>query len=579
MYVSVLRRATLLALASLIVLTAAVPVAAGSRKQKTEPTRQEKYRVGRVFTPSTDVVSVSGYAAWMIDEALGATTPLPRLGSAFLEAERRYGLNARYFVAHALLESGWGTSDIARLKRNLFGYNAFDRNPWKHASSFRTYEDGVMSVAKRIRTSYLTPGGRFFYRFTTLRAMNMYYASDVRWADKIAHIANVIDGLVVTLRERGLRFGTATLRGSARAGGRASVDVPWSARSGAVLPPRLRFAVRWTPLELMEAGARAPSKVPASRWTLVARRDGPGRVARLAARVPAQPGLWRLDVEARDSDGRPLPRTDRPAIRSLTARVTAAQEVTLRLGVDRDGRLAATIRNVGTRSLAAVRARTATAIEAWAMPLDPARPAHRLAARQLGSPLAAGASRIVRFAAPREPAVVVVRVVGASAAIGRATPVAALVERGRGRKVELVALRVASPGDDTLLGRKPAAGPISLAERSDPGAVQASVEPDGGTLALTSEISTVELAPGARSLLVRSLAAEPGRLAAPSSALVSLPVDQGGALEVGASGLAAGVRLVMAAIVPPDGGSIEVSTLRLAWIRVAALPDPAAAPD
>ena len=53
------------------------------------------YRAGGAFTPNTDVLSVSGYAAWMIDEALGATTPLPPLGAAFLRAEREEGINAR----------------------------------------------------------------------------------------------------------------------------------------------------------------------------------------------------------------------------------------------------------------------------------------------------------------------------------------------------------------------------------------------------------------------------------------------------------------------------------------------------
>ncbi len=209
-----LRRATAVALSILVAVAAVAPVAADSRPRKTYPTHQERYRVGRAMTPSTDILSVSGYAAWMIDEALGGMTPLPRLGSAFMRAERVEGLNARYFIAHALLESGWGASDIARFKRNLFGYNAFDRDPWKYASSFRTYEKGIMAVAEKIRDSYLTPSGRFFYRFTTLRAMNVYYASDPNWATKIAYLANVVDRRIVTLRERDLRFGAARLRGT-----------------------------------------------------------------------------------------------------------------------------------------------------------------------------------------------------------------------------------------------------------------------------------------------------------------------------------------------------------------------------
>ena len=124
---------------------------ARSPLKKIEPRRTVPYRVGRAFTPNTDVLSVSGYAAWMIDEALGATTPLPQLGAAFMRAERQEGINARYFVAHAMLESGWGTSAIARYKRNLFGYNAYDRDPWKHARRFSSHARGVATVAEILR--------------------------------------------------------------------------------------------------------------------------------------------------------------------------------------------------------------------------------------------------------------------------------------------------------------------------------------------------------------------------------------------------------------------------------------------
>jgi len=174
-----IRRVALGALALLTMLTVVAPVEARSPLKKIEPRRTVPYRVGRAFTPNTDVLSVSGYAAWMIDEALGATTALPQLGAAFMRAEREEGINARYFVAHAMLESGWGSSAIARLKRNLFGYNAYDRDPWKHARRFSSHARGVATVAAILRESYLTPGGHRWYGFTTLRGINRYYASDV----------------------------------------------------------------------------------------------------------------------------------------------------------------------------------------------------------------------------------------------------------------------------------------------------------------------------------------------------------------------------------------------------------------
>ena len=105
---------------------------------KREPTRVVRYRPGRVFTTDTDLVSESGLAGWAIDEYLAAHTALPRLGGAFRKAERDYGVNALYLVAHAMLESHFGSSDIARLKHNLFGYKAYDRSPYRSAARFRS---------------------------------------------------------------------------------------------------------------------------------------------------------------------------------------------------------------------------------------------------------------------------------------------------------------------------------------------------------------------------------------------------------------------------------------------------------
>ena len=565
------RRAGLVALTVLVALSAVAPVTADSRARKIEPQGMVRYRPGRVFTPSTDVTSVSGYAAWMIDEALGAMTPLPKLGSAFLRAERKEGINARYLVAHALLESGWGTSDIARLKHNLFGYNAYDRDPWKYASSFRTYAAGVAAVAAHIRDTYLTPGGRWFYRYTTLRGMNMYYASDPGWADKISHLANRLDQLVVTLRERGLRFERPELHTSAHAGGSVAVDIPWSARPGAVLPAGIRFAARWSPVEVVEASPTGPTSMSPSSWKLARRTAQPGRVERVVVGVPAQPGIWRIEVEARDSDGRPLPKSDRAPIRPLTVRVAADREVGISLAVGRDGRIEATLRNVGRRAVDAVAGGAATGVEAWALPLDPATQAFRLTAVPLDAQLAPRASRVVRFAAPPMPAVVVVRITGDPEAIGRSRPAVGLVRRVRDGRPELGSLSVASGRDDALLGRATPQGWVTLEAVEDQGTVRALVAGRLAEPAFTTALAAAEGAPGLPSLLVRSLAAEPGAAARPTRALQEVPAEPPSPATLDVTGLPPGIRLVMAGIVPADGGPIDPRSLRLAWIPVTAV--------
>lgn len=576
MHTAVVRRVVPAALALLVLFSAALPVDARQRPRKIEPRGMTPYRIGRVVTPSTDILSRSGYAAWMIDDFLARNTPLRGLGSAFVRAEQKHGLNARYFVAHAMLESGWGTSDIARYKRNLFGYNAYDRDPWKHAARYRSFEAGIMDVAGRIRERYLTPGGRWWYGYTTLRAMNMYYASDVRWADKIAVIANQVDRAVVTLKERRLRFGRPELADTPIARGRVAVDVPWRARAGRSLPAAIRFRVRWVPVALVEAAERVPRAAPVARWTMV-RDTAHGRAARLSLRAPGTPGVWRLDIEARDSDGRALPPTDQPKIRSVTVRVASAREVGLGLAAGRDGTLAATIRNLGRRAIAAEVDGTATLVEAWALPLDPDRAAYRLGVVPLRTALRADRARTVRVAAPKEPAVVVLRLAG-DPSVARTRPAAALVMPGRSGRPTVTALAVAGPRDDRLLGRSSVKGRIVLAPRPEAGTVRADVAGGAPAPEMAAAVASAEGAPGHPWLLVRSLATEIDREADPSASLSPLPEDPTTAAVLDVAGLPAGIRLVLAAVVPADGTAADPRTLRLAWLPVATVEDAPVAP-
>ncbi len=357
-----------------------------------------EYRPNRPFTHDTDLLSESGYAAWMIDELLGATTPLPRLGAAFTRAERDTGINARYLVAHAILETGWGTSWIARRKHNLFGHHAYDRDPLRYATRFPTFAAGIAAVSKEIRAAYLSPDGRWWRGFPTLRGVNRFYASDVLWADKVAVLANAIDGMVVTLHERGLHFrwprvAKAGPGAAVAAGSSIVVEVPWTSRTLG-LPAAIRFAVRWTPVALAEGGPTAAAGPPASRWTPVGRITRAGHSVRLSVATPTVAGSWRLEIEARDSDGRPLPVTDAPPIRPLALRVAAPTEASISVGLDvppqvaeaggaraaafavtpasqtEAGGLVATIRNVGRTTIPAVAPDgTPTLLEAWSLPL------------------------------------------------------------------------------------------------------------------------------------------------------------------------------------------------------------------
>lgn len=150
---------------------------------------------GPLFTIDTNLTLPSGETAASLNQFL-AGSALAGLGDSFMQAEATYHVSARYFVAHAILESGWGTSAIAQNKHNLFGFGADDANPYGDAMNFPSFDACIQYVAQFIEKNYLTPGGAF-YHGPTLRGMNVDYASDPNWAEKIASIADTIPPVTV----------------------------------------------------------------------------------------------------------------------------------------------------------------------------------------------------------------------------------------------------------------------------------------------------------------------------------------------------------------------------------------------
>lgn len=128
-----------------------------------------------------DVTAPSLVTAYEIDAIL-ADTELAGLGRAFLEAEAASKVNAMFLLALAIHESDWGTSALAREKNNLFGFGAYDSNPYHGAMVFATKEDCVKYVAQFLRDHYIEGD---YYRGTTIQSINQLYASDLAWGEKI----------------------------------------------------------------------------------------------------------------------------------------------------------------------------------------------------------------------------------------------------------------------------------------------------------------------------------------------------------------------------------------------------------
>ena len=78
---------------------------------------------------------------------------LKEYAEEFLQAEEDYGINACFLASIAALESGWGRSDLAKNKNNLFGWKG--RNGYKE---FESPERCIDFVAWKLSKKYISKG-------------------------------------------------------------------------------------------------------------------------------------------------------------------------------------------------------------------------------------------------------------------------------------------------------------------------------------------------------------------------------------------------------------------------------------
>jgi beta-N-acetylglucosaminidase len=118
-------------------------------------------------------------------------SPLEGLGNAITIAERQYGVNALFIASVAVYESGYGTSQIAQDKNNLFGFTAYDNSPYKSAATFSNFEQSIDKFAELISTNYLKKDGEYFSGYT-IEDINVRYATDKEWSKGVKKVINKI---------------------------------------------------------------------------------------------------------------------------------------------------------------------------------------------------------------------------------------------------------------------------------------------------------------------------------------------------------------------------------------------------
>ena len=113
----------------------------------------------------------------------------------FYYIEEQYNINGLFVAAVAIHESGWGTSKISKDKYNLFGYGAYDSNPYNGAYEFSDYSESIDLIARVFVKYYLNPKGTSiyggeqasgkYYNGPTLTGVNTKYATDKNWANAV----------------------------------------------------------------------------------------------------------------------------------------------------------------------------------------------------------------------------------------------------------------------------------------------------------------------------------------------------------------------------------------------------------
>ncbi len=113
----------------------------------------------------------------------------------FYYIEKQYNINGVFVSSIGIHESAWGTSKIALQKNNLFGYGAYDSNPYNGAYNFSNYSESIDLIARVLVKYYLNPSGTSifggekavgsYYNGATLTGVNTKYATDKNWANAV----------------------------------------------------------------------------------------------------------------------------------------------------------------------------------------------------------------------------------------------------------------------------------------------------------------------------------------------------------------------------------------------------------
>ncbi|HCX9219248.1 TPA: glucosaminidase domain-containing protein [Staphylococcus aureus] len=154
-----------------------------------------------------------GVSVSALNKILKGKGTLDGQGKAFAEACKKNNINEIYLIAHAFLESGYGTSNFASGRYgayNYFGIGAFDNAPdyaMKFAKNkgWTTPAKAIMGGASFVRKDYINKGQNTLYRirWNPKNPATHQYATAIEWCQ---HQASTIAKLYKKIGLKGIYF-------------------------------------------------------------------------------------------------------------------------------------------------------------------------------------------------------------------------------------------------------------------------------------------------------------------------------------------------------------------------------------
>lgn len=148
-----------------------------------------------MYDIQSNILTKSGYSAAQLCAAAFAIRPDQAFDDAIeamAAAENKQGINSLFTLAHAAIESAWGTSYFAQARNNLFGFNAYDSDP-NQASKYPSKAASVEFYANFMHNYYLTPGGAYFNGATPHGVFVKYSSSHDSEARNVVALMNQLE--------------------------------------------------------------------------------------------------------------------------------------------------------------------------------------------------------------------------------------------------------------------------------------------------------------------------------------------------------------------------------------------------